>query len=415
MNMLPQKSNILILTLVSVYSHFVFLILRVISFVLSNENEDGESALSRSTVEGVRSLLLSLDVFVAASIYFFPKMYGLFKHDDDYFKAVMAIQRRQSVTPGSVSRSSFHGSVMGYGTPAYNSSFSNYNRGSFSRLELDENGNASSDRYSGVDTFEPARKRRSTRISQSTGADIGCDVEGNSNGKLAGVKKMDSARSFFSSEGNDSQGNDSKSIDIKLEREEAENGRGRGWASMESTSGDKSQLSADNIGPSKGNRSFVDEDKDSPKEACPIRSCGSQGSQSNSGARLAFANLEDEVATRNPEAESVGQSERRQSQEILTDEMFIDYIHNWKDNNVNAICNSEEGGPRKKNASEIAQEIALQVESSFSDVSQMSYESQSGKSRRMGGIDDHALTADQLQIQGLYGDDKKLGDKHYFF
>ena len=80
-----------------IYSHFVFVVLRLITFFL-------EGIVNRGTLTGLKSLILSLDVLVALNIYFTPKMYGLFIYDDEYFKAVMSIQRRSMMgSQGSVS------------------------------------------------------------------------------------------------------------------------------------------------------------------------------------------------------------------------------------------------------------------------------------------------------------------------
>jgi len=77
-----------------IYSHFFFVILRCITFVLEDQ---GDGVTARNTLEGFRSLIFSVDVFVALNIYFTPKIYSLFKNDDEHFKAVMSMQRRSSV------------------------------------------------------------------------------------------------------------------------------------------------------------------------------------------------------------------------------------------------------------------------------------------------------------------------------
>ncbi|CAB9505194.1 Gamma-aminobutyric acid (GABA) B receptor [Seminavis robusta] len=89
---------------VMIYSQFVFVVLRSITFVLETVSVDGAASISRSTLEALRSLILSLDVFVALNIYFTPKLWMLYHHDDDYFKTMLAVQRRASSVVDSVSR-----------------------------------------------------------------------------------------------------------------------------------------------------------------------------------------------------------------------------------------------------------------------------------------------------------------------
>ena len=94
-----------------IYSHFFFVILRCITFVLEESGEDGNATVDKNTLEGLRSLIISADVFVALNIYFTPKMYSLFKYDDEHFKTVMSMQRRSSVRSLPQRGSSFNGSL----------------------------------------------------------------------------------------------------------------------------------------------------------------------------------------------------------------------------------------------------------------------------------------------------------------
>ena len=90
-----------------IYSHFFFVMLRCITLVLE---ETGET-VDKNTLEGLRSLIFSVDVFVALNIYFTPKMYSLFKYDDEHFKTVMSNQRKSSVRSMPNRGGSFNGSL----------------------------------------------------------------------------------------------------------------------------------------------------------------------------------------------------------------------------------------------------------------------------------------------------------------
>lgn len=60
-----------------IYSHFVFIILRCVTYIL-------EGSIERNILEACRSLIYSLDVLVALNIYFTPKMIRVIK--DKYFR-----------------------------------------------------------------------------------------------------------------------------------------------------------------------------------------------------------------------------------------------------------------------------------------------------------------------------------------
>jgi len=71
-----------------IYSHFVFAVLRVVSFGLNGaqdvdaENSGGYSSISASTLAAASSFLLSLDVIIAVTIYVVPKLDSARKHPE---------------------------------------------------------------------------------------------------------------------------------------------------------------------------------------------------------------------------------------------------------------------------------------------------------------------------------------------
>ena len=85
-----------------VYSHFVFVLLRVFSYLL-------ESSLSESLIANVRSLIYSTDAIFAICVYFVPK---LLKDDDEFYTLTHppAARRDERETSKSKNRSSSGGS-----------------------------------------------------------------------------------------------------------------------------------------------------------------------------------------------------------------------------------------------------------------------------------------------------------------
>lgn len=176
---------------VLIYSHFFFVILRCITFVLQGSGEDGNETVALNTLEGLRSLIFSADVFVALNIYFTPKMYGLFKHDDEHFKTLMSLQRRSSVRSlaprGTNCNSSYNGSIyLNAGSMVEGSMI-----GHSQKIVLERNASGRSLASASSDFDPSGGSEFSTIPKQSAVTDVGTGGSGGGSSKPFGTSALE--------------------------------------------------------------------------------------------------------------------------------------------------------------------------------------------------------------------------------
>jgi hypothetical protein len=417
----------------------VFLVFRVITFVLAGEDENGQSVLSRNVLEGIRSLLLSMDVFVATSIYFGPKMYGLMKHDDEYFKAMMAMQRRQSVQKSSALRSSCQlGSQVSFNA-GLDPQASGWQQNSFSAhmalgsIVENENGN-SSGIQSGIESFDTGtmKRRLSSRISQASGASASClsaaspsDVVGdiglasNPNHDDASESNKDASEVGATVDDATNMGQKAIRPHNKDEKGHGETGQNEASNPIESSGSiDASQKCSENGTNSSVANKIADKGMDRPEEKYPENRKNKRKSDRNSLAAL--ANLHDEVTTLHPEAKAKARARmsRRDMESSMTEEMFLEHMGSSKESHVSGSSRSSTKEADPESAPDCRRQRVTSVEKMSESGTSKVGPDLIVKSRPSGtdenGIPKRSVSMEELRFEKLCGDDKKLDENHYF-